>query len=90
MNANCPSIYIPRMCKTTTEDKICDIMYDYHIGHVSHIDFTCVNKKPGFIEDDGDEKFKSAFIHFNKPFHFYVFLFFFFAAGKRMLFKINR
>ena len=69
MNSNCQSIYIPRMCKTTTENKIRDVMHDYRIGSVSHIDFTCVNKKPGFIEDDGDEKFKSAFIHFNKPFH---------------------
>ena len=70
MNTQMQSIYIPRMCKTTTEDKICHIMYNYFIGNVSHVDFTCVNKKPGFIEDNSDEKFKSAFIHFKNP-HLY-------------------
>ena len=66
MNANIQSIYIPRMCKTTTEDKIRQVMHNYCIGSVSYVDFTCVNKKPGFIEDNSDEKFKSAFIHFDK------------------------
>ena len=66
MNANIQSIYIPRMSKATTEDKIRQVMHNYCVGSVSYIDFTCVNKKPGFIEDDNDDKFKSAFIHFDK------------------------
>jgi hypothetical protein len=36
------------------------------IGNVSHIDFTPINKKPGFGENI-DQLVKSAFVHFDDP-----------------------
>jgi hypothetical protein len=59
------SIYIPRMSIRHDEDTVRNIiMADYRIGTISHIDFTPINKKPGFFENH-DPRFKSAFIHFS-------------------------
>ncbi len=33
-------------------------------GRVSRIDFTTLNKKPGFVEENITHKYKSAFVHF--------------------------
>ncbi len=57
------SIYIPRMLVEHTELTIKLVMTHYNIGHIEYVDFTPVNKKPGFIEKFGDQC-KSAFIHF--------------------------
>lgn len=57
------SIYIPRMSSVHKENSIRQIMSYYSIGLVDYIDFTQINKKPGFCEQvDGD--FKSAYVHF--------------------------
>ena len=61
------SIYIPRMSRFWTEERIREIMTDPKIGFigfVSHVDFTPINKKPGFGEDI-DKVVMSAFIHFS-------------------------
>lgn len=60
------SIYIPRMSVEFNEDSIKKIISYYNIGTISHIDFTQVNKKPGFKENV-DQCVKSAFIHFSDP-----------------------
>ena len=65
MNSNV-SIYIPRMAAYHTEETIMDIMSYYKIGKVVHVDFTPVNKKPGFNEYV-DDVVKSAFVHFSNP-----------------------
>jgi tetrahydromethanopterin S-methyltransferase subunit G len=41
-------------------------MADYYIGTVAYVDFTPINKKPGFGENV-DNVVKSAFIHFSEP-----------------------
>ena len=60
------SIYIPRMAAFYDEESIINVMSDYKIGTVSHVDFTPINKKPGFGEKV-DEVVKSAFVHFSDP-----------------------
>jgi hypothetical protein len=60
------SIYIPRMSVHHTETSIREIMYYHFIGNISHIDFTPINKKPGFGENV-DQVVKSAFVHFTDP-----------------------
>lgn len=57
------SIYIPRVSSFHNEEYIRHVMEFYSIGHVEYIDFTPINKKPGFYENV-DEDFKAAFIHF--------------------------
>ena len=60
------SIYIPRVDSEHTEESITYYMAHYNIGTVSHIDFTPINKKPGFKENV-KEVVKSAFVHFSDP-----------------------
>jgi hypothetical protein len=60
------SIYIPRISIIHNENSIREIMYQCQIGEVSYIDFTPINKRPGFVEIH-DEKFMSAFVHFSRP-----------------------
>jgi hypothetical protein len=60
------SIYIPRMSVDHTDQFVRHIMEFYGIGIVSHIDFTPINKKPGFGENV-DQVVKSAFVHFSDP-----------------------
>jgi len=62
MNSNV-SIYIPRMCTVWTEYGVKEIMRKYGIGTVARVDFTPINKKPGFCEDV-DLDVMSAFVHF--------------------------
>ena len=65
MNFNA-SIYIPRMSIEWTEHKIRQVMHNFGVGTVSYIDFTSINKKPGFKEDI-DSHLMSAFVHFVDP-----------------------
>lgn len=60
------SIYIPRMSVEHTEQFIRHIMDFYRIGTVIQVDFTPINKKPGFGENV-DQVVKSAFVHFSDP-----------------------
>jgi len=60
------SIYIPRMSVFHTDETVRNLMSHYRIGTVSYIDFTPINKKPGFFEDV-DGIVKSAFVHFFDP-----------------------
>jgi len=60
------SIYIPRMAAHHDKDSIINVMSNYGIGTVSHVDFTPINKKPGFGEKV-DDVVKSAFVHFSDP-----------------------
>lgn len=60
------SIYIPRMSYLWTEDSIRNIMNKNGLGTVTHVDFTPINKKPGFAENY-DSTFMSAFVHFMDP-----------------------
>jgi hypothetical protein len=60
------SIYIPRMSFGWSAEAIKELMEIHRIGSVSHVDFTPLNKKPGFVENvNGD--LKSAFVHFSHP-----------------------
>jgi hypothetical protein len=59
-----PSIYIPRMSLVWDVNFIKNVMIHSRIGTISHIDFTPINKKPGFSENY-DQDFVSAFIHFS-------------------------
>ena len=60
------SIYIPRISTCRDEKYIMDAMYQFQIGEVSYVDFTPINKKPGFVEIH-DEQYMSAFVHFSRP-----------------------
>ena len=60
------SIYIPRMSTIHTEDSIKEIMSAHSIGTVCRVDFTQINKKPGFSESV-DDRVMSAFVHFSDP-----------------------
>jgi hypothetical protein len=57
------SIYIPRIKVSITENNIKE-EFNNLLGEVNRVDFTCLNKKPGFYENT-DNNFKSAFVHFN-------------------------
>lgn len=61
------SIYIPRMSTKWTEDGVRNIMQVFRIGTVSRVDFTPINKKPGFGENV-DQVVMSAFVHFSDPY----------------------
>jgi hypothetical protein len=63
MNAIPFSIYIPRMSTMHNEDSVKRIMILAGVGVVSRVDFTPIDKKPGFRENV-DSFVKSAFIHF--------------------------
>ena len=60
------SIYIPRMSTLHTVGSIKNIMSSYRIGTVERVDFTPINKQPGFGENV-DEIVMSAFVHFSDP-----------------------
>jgi hypothetical protein len=60
------SIYIPRMAAHHDEESVKNVMTNYGIGTVSYVDFTPINKKPGFGEKV-DDVVKSAFVHFSDP-----------------------
>jgi hypothetical protein len=60
------SIYIPRVDSEHTEESIAYYMSAHHIGYVSHVDFTPINKKPGF-DENLNQVVKSAFVHFSDP-----------------------
>jgi hypothetical protein len=60
------SIYIPRMSISWDIVFITNVMNKFKIGNVSHVDYTPINKKHGFIENFEKEGFISAFIHFSK------------------------
>ena len=60
------SIYIPRMSTRHTEKSIKNIMSSFQIGNVERVDFTPINKKPGFGENI-DQVVMSAFVHFSDP-----------------------
>jgi hypothetical protein len=57
------SIYVPRVLNEHTVQTVTDIMAHFRVGIVHYVDFTPINKKPGFYETF-DGKYKSAFIHF--------------------------
>ena len=59
------SIYIPRMSSFIDEEYIkCEFNY-LGIGMVSRVDFTELNKTPGFHRMSSDtQEYKSAFVHF--------------------------
>jgi hypothetical protein len=59
------SIYIPRVQAYVDENTIKNIFYNELVGIVSRVDFTPINKKPGFNESEIVE-FKSAFVHFEE------------------------
>lgn len=60
------SIYIPRMSVYTTEQ---DVAMEFMLwGPIVRIDFTPMNKKPGFrFIEDMKSNYKSAFVHFYEP-----------------------
>jgi hypothetical protein len=57
------SIYVPRVLNEHTVQSVTNVMAHFNIGIVQYVDFTPINKKPGFYETF-DAKYKSAFIHF--------------------------
>ena len=60
------SIYIPRMSTLHSVETIVAIFNSYGIGIIDRVDFTPINKKPGFGENV-DFVVKSAFVHFSYP-----------------------
>jgi len=58
------SIYIPRLSTSVTEYFVREEL-EKVIGNVYRVDFTPINKKPGFTEIV-DYEFRSAFIHFQR------------------------
>ena len=61
MSAIVASFYIPRMNANITKNRVIEAFYN--VGQVSRVDFTTINKKPGFGENI-DRVVKSAFVHF--------------------------
>jgi hypothetical protein len=62
------SIYIPRMSAIVTERHVINEFENFGIGKVSRVDFTPIDKKPGFGENV-DMVVKSAFIHIEKYYY---------------------
>lgn len=60
------SIYIPRISTIWTENLIRSIMKNNGLGTVTRVDFTPINKKPGFSEKY-ESGLMSAFVHFMDP-----------------------
>jgi hypothetical protein len=58
------SIYIPRMSLSVNE-KIITEEFAKTLGEVLRVDFTCIDKKPGFNENH-HPLFKSVFVHFKR------------------------
>lgn len=58
------SIYIPRVNASITCDQVVTEFDKFGIGQVNRVDFTPINKKPGFSEFDVGGV-KSAFVHFD-------------------------
>ncbi len=54
------------MAANHDEESVKNVMANYGIGTVSYVDFTPINKKPGFKENLSDN-LKSAFVHFSDP-----------------------
>jgi uncharacterized coiled-coil protein SlyX len=69
MNRNVTSIYIPRLSIYATEEYVRSIIENCYIGKISRIDFTQIDKKPGFAVDTTEPFMKSAFIHFEYHYH---------------------
>lgn len=64
---NIKSIYIPRMHAYHTAESVKNLFETYgysSLGRVIRVDFTPINKQPGFGEDV-DNVVKSSFIHFD-------------------------
>ena len=60
------SIYIPRILSYHSEESIKLYFNQCQIGIVIRVDFTPINKKPGFVEKVGEDVV-SAFVHFEDP-----------------------
>lgn len=69
MNPNAVSIYIPRLSIYATEQYVRSIIENCYIGKISRIDFTQIDKKPGFAVETTEPFMKSAFIHFEYHYH---------------------
>lgn len=69
MNRNVTSIYIPRLSVYATEQYVRNIIENCYIGKISRIDFTQIDKKPGFAVETTEPFMKSAFIHFEYHYH---------------------
>jgi hypothetical protein len=57
------SFYIPRMSTNYDKKQVKTIFKLLNIGKVKRVDFTSINKKPGFIINNDNSNIKSAFIH---------------------------
>ena len=68
MNPYTTSMYIPRMSASVTEDYVKNVIENSFIGKVSRVDFTPIDKRPGFSENF-NSSVKSAFIHFEYHYH---------------------
>lgn len=68
MNAHATSMYIPRMSASVTEQYVKHIIENNYIGKVIRVDFTPIDKRPGFRETR-NTSVKSAFVHFE--YHYY-------------------
>lgn len=66
---NMMSIYIPRISNEYNESCIRYVMMQNNIGTVNCVDFTPINKNPGFTEKINGN-FRSAFVHFSDPVSF--------------------
>jgi hypothetical protein len=58
------SIYIPRVSSGVCECFIADY-FNKLLGKVRRVDFTPINKKPGFEENIDEQDYMSAFVHFS-------------------------
>ena len=68
MNAYTTSMYIPRMSASVTEGYVRNMIENSYIGRVIRVDFTPIDKKPGFRENL-NSPVKSAFVHFEYHYH---------------------
>lgn len=57
------SFYIPRISTQYNKKDVKTIFLELDIGKVNRVDFTPINKKPGFIEKNDNFNIKSAFVH---------------------------
>ena len=88
------SIYIPRISNEHTAEYIKWYFNKCNIGTVTHVDFTQINKKPGFAERV-DEVVRSAFVHFEKHLEHFIYMenYFFWktiAAGKPYKLQVSQ
>jgi hypothetical protein len=78
---NSYSFFIPRLSARLTKEQVGEVFENLGFGKISRIDFTPINKKPGFGENV-DIVVKSAFIHFSELYETGTIIYYYIQQGE--------